>query len=246
MPKGGKISVRCTDIELSETSPSVDGTIPPGKYALIVVEDAGVGMNEETRLRAFEPFFTTRQDSGGTGLGLSSVYGSVHQAEGFVTLESAVGVGTKAGLYIPLAAPSEDAKSLGSGEQERPALGGTETILVVEDEPLVMSVACQSLRMSGYTVLKARSSRLAMEVASRHDGPIDLLLTDVIMPHGSGPELAASLRATRPNIAILFMSGYTSERIDMDASSDEFLAKPFTPDVLDAKVRRILDSREPG
>ena len=126
MPKGGKISVRCTDIELSETSPSVDGTIPPGKYALIVVEDAGVGMNEETRLRAFEPFFTTRQDSGGTGLGLSSVYGSVHQAEGFVTLESAVGVGTKAGLYIPLAAPSEDAKSLGSGEQERPALGGTE------------------------------------------------------------------------------------------------------------------------
>ncbi len=201
-------------------------------------------MSEETRVRAFEPFFTTRQDSGGTGLGLSSVYGSVHQAQGFVTLESTLGEGTKVGLYIPLAPPSEQHLGSDSGELDRELLGGTETILVVEDEPLVMSVACQSLRLSGYTVLKARSSRLALEVASRHAGKIDLLLTDVIMPHGSGPELAAQLRKTRPNIAVLFMSGYTSERIDLDDSTDEFLPKPFTPDGLDAKVRKILDERK--
>ncbi|MCP4444863.1 MAG: PAS domain S-box protein [Myxococcales bacterium] len=246
MPKGGKISVCCDNVDLSEFAGSVDGAIPPGKYALIVVEDAGVGMSEETRGRAFEPFFTTRQDSGGTGLGLSSVYGSVHQAQGFVTLESTLGKGTKVGLYIPVAAPSEDELGQESSEVDAPALGGTETILVVEDEPLVMSVACQSLRMSGYTVLKARSSRLALEVASRHEGPIDLLLTDVIMPNGSGPELAATLRKARPEIAVLFMSGYTSERIDIDANSDEFLPKPFTPDGLDAKVRRILDAKKPS
>ena len=144
-----------------------------------------------------------------------------------------------------MAPPSEDVDGHETGDQELPAIGGTETILVVEDEPLVMSVAVQSLQMSGYTILKARSSRLAMEVASRHDGPIDLLLTDVIMPHGSGPELASSLRASRPDIAVLFMSGYTSERIEMDADSDEFLAKPFTPDGLDKKVRQILDARNP-
>ena len=241
MPKGGKITVRCNDVDLSEFAPSVDGAIPPGKYALISVEDAGVGMSEETRGRAFEPFFTTRQDSGGTGLGLSSVYGSVHQAEGFVTLESELGKGTKVGLYIPLAPPSEKEPGQEPGELDGVPLGGTETILVVEDEPLVMSVACQSLRMSGYTVLKARSSRIALEVASRHEGQIDLLLTDVIMPHGSGPELAAQLRESRPGIAVLFMSGYTSERIDIDADSDDFLAKPFTPDGLDAKVRKVLD-----
>ncbi len=244
MPKGGKISVRCNDVDLSESSPSVDGSIPPGKYALIVVEDTGVGMSEETRVRAFEPFFTTRQDSGGTGLGLSSVYGSVHQAQGFVTLESALGEGTNVGLYIPLAPPSEQELGTENGELDDIPQGGTETILVVEDEPLVMSVACQSLRMSGYTVLKARSSRLALEVASRHEGQIDLLLTDVIMPHGSGPELAAQLREARPDIAVLFMSGYTSDRIDIDPDSDDFLAKPFTPDVLDAKVRKIIDRKK--
>jgi DNA-binding response OmpR family regulator len=166
----------------------------------------------------------------------------VHQAQGFVTLESTLGVGTKVGLYIPLAVPCETELGPESGELLAPALGGTETILVVEDEPLVMSVACQSLRMSGYTVLKARSSRLAMDVARAHEGAIDLLLTDVIMPHGSGPELAALLRESRPGIAVLFMSGYTSDRIDLDANSDEFLAKPFTPDGLDAKVRKVLDA----
>ena len=243
MPKGGKITVHCNHVDLSQSAPSVDGAIPPGKYALIIVEDGGVGMSEETRGRAFEPFFTTRQDSGGTGLGLSSVYGSVHQAQGFVTLESTLGEGTKVGLYIPLAAPSE--KELGQESEKLDGIptGGTETILVVEDEPLVMSVACQSLRMSGYTVLKARSSRLALEVASRHEGHIDLLLTDVIMPHGSGPELAAQLREARPEISVLFMSGYTSERLDLDGDSDDFLAKPFTPDGLDAKVRKILDAK---
>lgn len=244
MPKGGTLSVRCESVELSESATSVDGAIPPGHYAHLIVEDEGVGMNEETRQRAFEPFFTTRQESGGTGLGLSSVYGSVHQADGFVTLESTPGVGTKVGLFIPVATPPESPLEEESSGPHATITGGTETILVVEDEPLVMSVAAQSLRMGGYTVLKARSPRLAMEVAKRHDGPIDLLLTDVIMPHGRGPELAASLRETRPDIAVLYMSGYTSERTEIDAKSEEFLAKPFTPDALDTRVRAILDARK--
>ncbi len=236
MPKGGKISVRCETVELRDSAPSVDGAIVPGKYALIVVEDAGVGMSEETRLRAFEPFFTTRQDSGGTGLGLSTVYGSVHQAQGFVTLESKLGEGTRVALYLPQAAPEEPQ------EVALASKSGSETILVVEDEPLVMSVASQSLRIGGYTVLKAKSSAQAIEVAAQHDGVIDLLLTDVTMPQGSGPALAATLRESRPDIAVLFMSGYTSERIEFDTTGGSFLAKPFTPKSLNAAVRRLLDS----
>ncbi len=233
MPSGGRIIVRCETVELRDSAPSVDGAIVPGKYALIIVEDAGVGMSEETRLRAFEPFFTTRQDSGGTGLGLSSVYGSVHQAQGFVTLESTLGEGTRVTLYLPQAAPIEP---------EVKSLGGSETILVVEDEPLVMSVACQSLQIHGYTVLKAKSLALALEVAARHDGVIDLLLTDVTMPQGSGPALAATLRESRPGIAVLFMSGYTSEKIEFDTTGGSFLAKPFTPKSLNTEVRRLLDA----
>jgi len=243
MPMGGKISVSCDEVDLDQAAPSVDGAIPPGRYALIRVEDSGVGMSEETRLRAFEPFFTTRQESGGTGLGLSAVYGSVHQAQGFVTLDSVLGEGTKVALYLPVAAPPEEVEGQESGDLNVSPEGGTETILVVEDEPLVMSVTCQSLRMAGYTVIEAKSSQLAIGAAASHEGPIDLLLTDVIMPNGSGPELATVLRAARPELAVLFMSGYTSERIELDADKENFLAKPFTPDTLDRMVRKILNLR---
>jgi nitrogen-specific signal transduction histidine kinase len=242
LPKGGKITVRCTGLELSSSQQAADGHIPPGSYALIEVEDSGVGMSEATKARAFEPFFTTRQVAGGTGLGLSSVYGSVHQAKGYVTLETALGKGTTVGLYLPRADPSEAAVAESDTEIAASAVGGTETILLVEDEPMVMSVTCQSLRLSGYTVLEARGLEAALEVAGKHEGTIDLLLTDVVMPHGTGPDLAVSLRAKRPNIAVLFMSGYAADRIDVEIDALSFLAKPFTPDRLDAQVRKVLDA----
>jgi CheY-like chemotaxis protein len=241
MPKGGKITVRCQGVELSSSQESAEGFMPAGAYAVIKVEDCGVGMSEETRERAFEPFFTTRQDSGGTGLGLSSVYGSVHQAQGYVTLKSTVGEGTSVGLYLPRADPEGLEEEV--DQPELVAMGGSETILLVEDEPLVMSVACQSLRLSGYTVLSAQSAQAALSAARAHEGAIDLLLTDVVMPHGTGPDLAETLRKERPQMSVLFMSGYTADRFDVDIEPVSFLAKPFTPETLDAHVRKVLDAR---
>jgi PAS domain S-box-containing protein len=244
MPKGGKITVKSQGVELAGSQESAEGSIPPGSYALIEVEDSGVGMSEETKTRAFEPFFTTRQDSGGTGLGLSSVYGSVHQAQGYVTLKSSIGEGTKVGLFLPRAEPKileEESEAPEPPVEE----GGSETILLVEDEPLVMSVACQSLRLSGYTVLPAQSPQVALELARAHEGDIDLLLTDVVMPHGTGPDLAETLRKERPTMTVLFMSGYTSDRFDVEIDPSNFLAKPFTPETLDAHVRKALDARPP-
>ncbi len=243
LPKGGKITVRCTGKVLSSSQQAADDLIPPGSYALIEVEDLGVGMTEETKARAFEPFFTTRQVAGGTGLGLSSVYGSVHQAKGYVTLDSTLGEGTTVGLYLPRADPSVARQDVDETDSVVAAVGGTETILLVEDEPMVMSVACQSLRLSGYTVLEARGLQAALEVASKHEARIDLLLTDVVMPNGTGPDLAGMLRDLRPNIAVLFMSGYAADRIDVEIDALSFLAKPFTPDKLDAQVRKVLDSK---
>ena len=241
MPKGGKITLRCQGIELADSLESVDGFIPAGSYALIRIEDSGVGMTEETRTRAFEPFFTTRQDAGGTGLGLSSVYGSVHQAKGYVTLDSALGKGTCVSLYLPRAEPG-DAKEVEEQPESFAISGGSETILLVEDEPLVMSVTCQSLRLSGYTVLQAQSAQAALDVARAHEGVIDLLLTDVVMPHGTGSDLAKKLRDEMPGIKVLFMSGYTAERISADVDEVCFLAKPFTPERLDAQVRKALEA----
>jgi two-component system cell cycle sensor histidine kinase/response regulator CckA len=243
LPKGGKITVRCSGIELSTSRQAADGRIPPGSYALIAVEDTGVGMSDATQARAFEPFFTTKQIAGGTGLGLSSVYGSVHQANGYVSLESALGEGTTVGLYLPKADSSVACAEVSDAEPVLASAGGTETILLVEDEPMVMSVTCQSLRLSGYTVLEARGLEAALQVASKHEGKIDLLLTDVVMPHGTGPDLAASLRKQRPEIAVLFMSGYAEDRIDVEIDDFSFLAKPFPPDKLDAQVRKSLDAR---
>ncbi len=242
MPKGGKITVRACAVDLTSSRPSVDGLISPGSYALISVEDEGVGMSEDTKSRAFEPFFTTRQDFGGTGLGLSSVYGSVHQALGHVTLESTLGEGTKVGVYLPRAAEEAGLADSTMLESEGSVAGGTETILLVEDEAMVMSVTCQTLRMSGYTVLEARGLDAALAVARNHDGKIDLLLTDVVMPKGTGPELATKLREERPDIVVLFMSGYPANRIDVEIDPISFLAKPFSPDRLEAQVRKILDA----
>ncbi len=244
MPRGGRITVRSRCVDQKQSIASVDGAIPVGEYAVITVEDSGHGMTSEAMSRAFEPFFTTRHESGGTGLGLSSVYGFVHQAQGYVTLDSGVDEGTTIGLYLPRA--FRDETETEQEATEFPASpGGTETILLVEDEPLVMSVACQSLRMSGYTVLQARSPKIAMEVSRAHEGHIDLLLTDVIMPEGGGTELAETIRAERPSIAVLFMSGYASERLSIEEGKVFFLPKPFTPERLDFQVREVLDSTLP-
>lgn len=253
MSEGGTILIRSEAIVLNSYRESVDGAIPPGEYALISVQDTGAGMNEDTEARAFEPFFTTRHEQGGTGLGLSSVYGSVHQAGGFVTLETELGKGTKIGVYLPraggrvLGTASSGTASLGIrfedddfDETSRPKAGGR-TILLVEDEPMILSVACRSLRLNGHKVLVAETPEEALRLSAKREGAIDLLLTDVMLPTIDGPSLSAQIRERRPGIAVLFMSGYSLERIDLKGQDADFLAKPFTPEQLERGVRNAME-----
>ena len=209
---------------------------------MLSVRDSGVGMDAETRRRIFEPFFTTKEPGKGTGLGLSTVYGIVRQTGGSITVYSEPGKGSTFRLYFPPAA-----EHAGSGETPALAGGdfaGSETVLVVEDEPQVRALVKRCLAGRGYHVLEASHGGEALEVAAEHQGPIHLLLTDVVMPHLSGRELAERLRAVRPDVRLLFVSGHSDEAIQrhgMLAPDSAFLQKPVDPDVLMRMVREILD-----
>jgi CheY-like chemotaxis protein len=222
---------------------------------MLEVSDTGAGMDEETRSHLFEPFFTTKEQGKGTGLGLSTVYGIVKQSGGHISVESAVGLGTTFRIYLPRVAPAAAvaapeprrapepaARRSASGESLAPGHG--ETILLVEDAQRVRAVVREILEMTGYTVLEARHGAEAVEVANRHAGPIHLLVTDVVMPQMSGRELAQRLATLRPDLKVLYMSGYTDDAIvrhGVLASGIAFLSKPFTPDALAVKVRELLD-----
>jgi CheY-like chemotaxis protein len=219
-----------------------DSKVAPGPYVLLSVSDTGVGMDAETRLRIFEPFFTTKEQGKGTGLGLSTVYGIVKQSGGYVSVYSELGLGTTFKVYLPrVDAPAETA-SPASGDRIQT---GTETILLVEDEDGVRTLTRQLLQKQGYMVLEARHGGEALLICERHTGPLHLMLTDVVLSQMSGRELAQRLYQVRPEMRVLFMSGYSEEAIVQHGvldSGNAFLQKPFTAESLSAKVREVLDA----
>jgi CheY-like chemotaxis protein len=219
--------------------------MPPGDWVLLAVSDTGFGMDEATRARIFEPFFTTKEPGKGTGLGLSTAYGIVKQSGGFIWVASEPGQGTTFKIYLPQVANAAESVAR-TPVHARPSLGA-ETILVAEDEEPVRVLACRCLEGMGYRVLSASRADEAERMAVRHAGPIHLLLADVVMPGGSGPELAERLAAEHPEMRILYMSGYTDDAIvhrGVIAPGIELLEKPFTPATLAKKVRDVLD--QPG
>jgi CheY-like chemotaxis protein len=216
---------------------------------LLAISDTGTGMDAETQKRIFEPFFTTKEAGKGTGLGLSTVHGIVHQSGGSIGVYSEPGRGTTFKVYLPRFAGDAAVRRPVSGDHPAlPAGSGSETVLVVEDEAAIRQLTNLILQKAGYTVLLAESPVAAERIASSHPGPIHLLLTDVVMPGMRGPELAERLLRLRPDLRVLFMSGYTDDAIAHHGFLDagrEFLQKPFTPLRLTQKIREVLGRSEP-
>jgi two-component system cell cycle sensor histidine kinase/response regulator CckA len=242
MPKGGKLMIETSEVDLDESYSAFHFDIPPGRYVLLAVSDTGTGMDAKTLSHVFEPFFTTKEVGKGTGLGLSMVYGVVKQSGGHVTVYSEPGLGTTFKIYLPRV--EELAEARGSPGRQ-PQAGGTETVLVVEDEEAVRRLSCRSLEAHGYKTLPASSAKEALLICEKHAGEIHLMLSDVVMPNVSGKELAQRAAALRPRMKVLFMSGYTDDAIlhhgVLDAGT-AFLQKPFTPRSLAQKVRDVLDA----
>ncbi|MBI5534020.1 MAG: PAS domain S-box protein [Deltaproteobacteria bacterium] len=240
MVHGGRLVIRTSRALIDEGEAAVRPGLKPGPHVLLQVIDTGAGMDEETKLQVFEPFFTTKPR--GTGLGLSTAYGIVRQSGGHIACESHPGGGTTFSVWLPLV---DEARS-----QPEPAAGvrgesrGSEIVLLVEDEPSVRELASETLRASGYTVLEASDGDEALRIASGQAGSIDLLVTDVVMPHMSGRELAQRLLQQRAGVRVLFISGYASESGGPGSlpAGAELLLKPFTPQELSSRARSVLDA----
>jgi PAS domain S-box-containing protein len=243
MPQGGRLSIQTANAELGPNDVSrYNYEVKPGAYVKLQVRDTGEGMDEKTLSHIFEPFFTTKESGKGTGLGLSTVYGIVKQSGGYIWAESQPGQGTTFTIYLPQAeeAGTSSEPSAVTASMRR----GTETVLVVDDEEAVATTVGAILTKGGYTVLEARSAGDALLVSERHEGPIDLLLTDVVMPTMNGRELAERLTASRPQMRVLYMSGYADNVIvshGVLAPEVELLQKPFASVDLTLKVRAVLD-----
>jgi two-component system cell cycle sensor histidine kinase/response regulator CckA len=242
MPKGGKITIKTDNVTIDENFAQEHIGSREGEYIRISIRDTGVGMPEEVITHAFEPFFTTKGEGEGTGLGLSTVYGIVKQHDGYISLDSIPGKGTIADVYLPRV--YEEAEKISMKEKDESLPEGNETILFVEDEGLVRSFGIRVLKRLGYNVISASDGEEALNFAREHDGKIHLLLTDLVMPNIDGKELAKKLKEERPNIKVLYVSGYSSEiTMQHGVLSDEtnFLQKPFTIENLAQKVREVLD-----
>ncbi len=245
MPAGGRLTIRTSNVDVARgsTDQAEESHFGAGMWVLLEVMDTGVGMNEDTLRHIFEPFFTTKDVGKGTGLGLSTVYGIVRQCGGIVRVASEPGAGSTFRVYFPVA--SQGILAPGSAQTSAvKALTGSETVLVVEDQDVVREYTENALRNYGYSVISARSGDHALEMAKHRSGPIDLLLTDVIMPSTNGRTLARELRKSRPQTKVLFMSGYVDDILNSAGELEpdaEFLQKPFTPEVLAEKVRRTLN-----
>jgi CheY-like chemotaxis protein len=241
MAEGGVLRVEVAASDLAGRI--ADGVARSGPFVTVAVSDTGCGMDAATAARIFEPFFTTKEQGKGTGLGLSTVYGIVEQSGGFIEVDSVPGRGTTFTVYLPRL---EERTRIPGTEAATPAsMTGTETVLLVEDEAGVRAVAREALEGHGYRVLEARHGAEALEVARGHPGPIDLLVTDIVMPLMGGRELAQQLRAARPAVRVLFMSGYTDDVVVRRGVSDltsAFLQKPFAMSAFARKVRETLDS----
>jgi PAS domain S-box-containing protein len=241
MPSGGRLVLATTRETIDEAFARSHPPMPGGRYNVLRVSDSGHGMARETLARIFEPFFTTKDIGKGTGLGLSMVYGTLKQIGGFIFVDSELNHGTTFRLYFPAAAaPARDTAAASVTRSER---HGHETLLIAEDEPSVRSLVASSLRRDGYRLLIAASAEEALATAQAHDGPIDLLLTDAMMPGKSGVELASLMRTQRPGIPVILMSGYTEETLNVPRSKEpiELLQKPFSPRDLRRRIREVLD-----
>jgi two-component system, cell cycle sensor histidine kinase and response regulator CckA len=243
MPKGGKLTIETSNVEIDSTDALTRPEIKPGSYVVLAVSDTGGGMSPATRDRVFEPFFTTKEKGKGTGFGLSTVFGIVQQSGGSVFVESALGKGTTFTVYLPRADLAAGPSAV--AVPENPTQRGTETILLVEDEEPVRAVVRTILQRQGYAVLAAESGGDALLICEQHKGPIDVLLTDVVMPRMSGRELSERLGPLRPDMKVLLMSGYTDDSILQHGvlhSDVAFLQKPITPETLSRKLREVIDS----
>jgi len=243
MPNGGRLLIESKNVTFTEPVNQNNTSLPAGRYVTLTVSDTGVGMDSETQARVFEPFFTTKQPGQGTGLGLATVYGIVRQSGGFISVYSEPGAGTTFKIYFPRvddeAADRNDKASRGT------PLTGSETVLVVEDAAAVRAIIHEVLRRNGYNVLEAVDGENALQIGASYDGPIHLLLTDVVMPRMGGRALAEHFSKLRPDTRVLFVSGYTDDAIVRHGVLEpgvNYLEKPFTPDDLARKVRLLLDT----
>jgi len=250
MPDGGVLTIETRNVTLPAPDQR-EAFIQPGPYVLLLVADSGCGMDPETRRRAFEPFFTTKPPGQGTGLGLSTVYGIVKQSGGYILVDSEPGAGTRMRVYLPRV----DADPAGDAPDEVAAAipRGSETLLLVEDEDGVRELVAEWLGSHGYRVLAAASGAEAVELARRHDGPIHLLVADVVMPGMGGPELASRLEPDRPGMRVVYVSGYAEDATGderLTASRAAFVQKPFALDHLVRTIGRVLggpaDAGTPG
>ncbi|MDP1570085.1 MAG: MASE1 domain-containing protein [Vicinamibacterales bacterium] len=244
MPQGGRLTVETADALLDEEGARLHRDARPGSYAVLAISDTGVGMSPETRARIFDPYFTTKDIGKGTGLGLSTAYGIVQQSDGHVSVYSEVGMGTTFRVYLPRAeADTETVVAAGSDE----APHGTEHILLVEDDKMVRRLSHEIMVRLGYSVTEAASGRAALALGGDDTRRFDLLLCDVVLGDINGPAVAEAIRALRPSVRVLFMSGYTDDAIVQTGVLNEgvpFLQKPFTPVQLAQKIREVLDAPE--
>lgn len=245
MPEGGRLTIETANVELDKAAAHPPAVLSPGKYVMLAVTDNGCGMDAETQAHIFEPFFTTKEKGKGTGLGLATVYGIVKQSGGYVWVYSEPGRGTSFKVYLPRIEDEQTVRGRDGKSDAKELPRGSETVLLVEDEKGVRELAREYLELTGYTVIEAEDGHTALELAAMHVGPIQLLMTDVVMPGISGRELAGRVKAIRPEIKTLFMSGYTDQAVvhhgilDTDAA---LLQKPFTMAALATKLREILST----
>jgi PAS domain S-box-containing protein len=242
MPDGGRLTIETSNVQLERDYATQHAVVDPGPYVMLTVSDSGTGMDAATKARIFEPFFTTKSQGRGTGLGLATVYGVVKQSGGYVWVYSEFGHGTTFKVYLPMVqAPAEKTAPEKTVQGHEP---GTETILFVEDEQSVRELVSEYLSARGYRVLDASDGQQALEIAATHSGKIQLLITDVVMPRLSGRELAARLAATRPDLKVLYISGYTDDSVFRHGvlqGGMDFMQKPFNLKALAAKIREVLE-----
>ena len=242
MPSGGRLTIETANVYIDEGYADMRIAVDPGQYVMLSISDTGVGMDEHVQSHIFEPFFTSKEAGKGTGLGLSTVYGIVKQSDGNVQVYSEVGRGTTFKVYLPRV--DETAQVYKRAPEVEENLQGKEIILLAEDEDIVRKLARQVLEMFGYQVLEAPNGGAALLICERHKDPIHLLITDVVMPEMSGPELTDRLVRLRPDLKVLYMSGYTDNAVIHQGVLDEgtnFIQKPFTPAALARTVREVLN-----
>ena len=244
MPEGGRLTIETSNIVLDRGYAATHASVEPGRYVMLSVTDTGCGMDDRTKARIFEPFFTTKGPGKGTGLGLATVYGVVKQSGGYIYVYSEVNHGTTFKIYLPQVTAELDKPA--TETDPRGHARGTETILFVEDEQSVRDLVREFLGATGYCVLEAADGAQALRVAETHPGPIHLLVTDVVMPHLSGPELASKLAPNRPEMKVLFISGYTDDTVFRHGVLEggvAFLQKPFNLKALAQRIREVLSGQ---